>query len=118
MEIAARRLGLKITPLTEDIELDLAIDGADQVQWRSLDLVKGGGAAFLREKIVDSTTKKLVIIIDEKKMAQTLVGAQPIPVEITPFAYHATLAKINKISEKTAFRAAPSGQVGPAATAT
>src|SRR5467141_148140 len=71
MEIAARRLGLKVTTLSEDVELDLALDGADQVQWRSLDLVKGGGAALLREKIVDSTTKKLVIIIDERKLARS-----------------------------------------------
>jgi len=116
MEIAARRLGLKITTLSEDIELDLALDGADQVQWRSLDLVKGGGAALLREKIVDSSTKKLVIIIDERKLAKTLGGEQPIPVEITPFAYHATLAKISKISEKATLREAPSGKVGPVVT--
>src|SRR5438477_1375270 len=115
-KIAARRLGLKTTTLSEDIELDLALDGADQVQWRSLDLVKGGGAALCREKIVDSTTKKLVIIIDEKKLAKTLGGEQAIPVEITPFAYHATLAKINKISEKAALREAPSGKVGPVIT--
>src|SRR5207249_1994775 len=92
------------------------LDGADQVQWRSLDLVKGGGAALLREKIVDSSTKKLVIIIDERKLAKTLGGEQPIPVEITPFAYHATLAKISKISEKAALREAPSGKVGPVVT--
>jgi ribose 5-phosphate isomerase A len=116
MEIAARRLGLKITTLSEDTELDLALDGADQVQWRSLDLVKGGGAALLREKIVDSTTKKFVVIIDEKKLAKTLGGDQPIPVEVTPFAYHATLAKINKISEKAVLREAPSGKVGPVIT--
>ena len=116
VEIAARRLGLKITTLSEDTELDLALDGADQVQWRSLDLVKGGGAALLREKIVDSTTKKLVVIIDEKKLAKTLGGDQPIPVEVTPFAYHATLAKINKISEKAVLREAPSGKVGPVIT--
>jgi ribose 5-phosphate isomerase A len=116
MEIAARRLGLKITTLSEDTELDLALDGADQVQWRSLDLVKGGGAALLREKIVDSTTKKLVIIIDERKLAKTLGGEQPIPVEVTPFAYHATLAKINRISEKAVLREAPSGKVGPVIT--
>src|SRR5207245_9801058 len=97
MEIAARRLGLKITTLSEDIELDLAIDGADQVQWRSLDLVKGGGAALLREKIVDSTTKKLVIIIDDKKLAKTLHGAQPNTVEITAYVDNARPAKINKI---------------------
>ncbi len=116
MEIAARRLGLKITTLSENMELDLALDGADQVQWRSLDLVKGGGAALLREKIVDSSTKKLVIIIDERKLAKTLGGEQPIPVEITPFAYHATLAKISKISEKATLREAPSGKVGPVVT--
>src|SRR6267378_4260295 len=101
MEIAARRLGLKVTTLSEDVELDM---------------VKGGGAALLREKIVDSTTKKLVIIIDERKLAKTLGGEQPIPVEITPFAYHATLAKINKISEKAVLREAPSGKVGPVVT--
>src|SRR5712692_9645340 len=116
MEIATRRLGLRITTLSEDTELDLALDGADQVQWRSLDLVKGGGAALLREKIVDSTTKKLVIIIDERKLAKTLGGEQPIPVEVTPFAYHATLTKINRISEKAVLREAPSGKVGPVIT--
>src|SRR5438093_12221877 len=67
MEIAARRLGLKTTTLSEDTELDLALDGADQVQWRPLDLVKGGGAALLREKAVDHTTKKLLIRLDQKK---------------------------------------------------
>jgi ribose 5-phosphate isomerase A len=116
MEIAARRLGLKMTTLSEDTELDLALDGADQVQWRSLDLVKGGGAALLREKIVDSSTKKLVIIVDERKLAKTLGGEQPIPVEITPFAYHTTLAKINKISEKAALREATGGKIGPVVT--
>jgi ribose 5-phosphate isomerase A len=116
MEMAAKRHGLKTTTLSDDVELDLALDGADQVQWRSLDLVKGGGAALLREKIVDSTTKKLVIIIDEKKLAKTLGGDQPIPVEITPFAYHSTLAKISKISEKASLREASAGKVGPVVT--
>src|SRR5713226_3823687 len=116
MELSARRLGLKTTHLEENTELDMALDGADQVQWRTLDMVKGGGAALLREKIVDSTTKKLVIIIDERKLAKTLGGDQPIPVEVTPFAYHATLAKINKISEKAVLREAASGKVGPVVT--
>ena len=116
MEIAARNLGMKTSPLSEDLELDLALDGADQVQWRSLDLVKGGGAALLREKIVDSTTKKLVVIIDERKLTKTLGGAQPIPVEITPFAYQSTLSKIRKISEKATLREATSGKIGPVVT--
>ena len=78
-------------------------------------MVKGGGAALLREKIVDSTSKKLVIIVDEKKLAKTLGGPQPIPVEIVPFGYGSTVAKIRKISEKTVLREA-AGKVGPVIT--
>jgi len=115
MEIAARRLGLKTTHLEENVELDLALDGADQVQWRSLDMVKGGGGALLREKIVDSTAKRLVIVIDEKKLAKTLGGEQPIPVEIVPFGYHSILGKIKRLSEKAVLREG-AGKVGPIVT--
>ncbi len=115
MELAARRLGLKTTHLEENTELDIALDGADQVQWRTLDMVKGGGAALLREKIVDSSTKRLVIVIDEKKLAKTLGGEQPIPVEIVPFGYYATFGKIKRLSEKSVLREA-TGKVGPVVT--
>ncbi len=116
-ELAAKKLGLKTSNLEEDTEPDLALDGADQIQWRTLDMVKGGGAALLREKIVDSTSKKLVIIVDEKKLAKTLGGPQPIPVEIVPFGYASTVGKIRKISEKTVLREA-AGKVGPVITDT
>ncbi len=115
MEIAARRLGLKTTHLEENTEVDIALDGADQVQWRTLDMVKGGGAALLREKIVDSTAKRLVIVIDEKKLAKTLGGDQPIPVEIVPFGYHSTFGKIKRLSEKAVLREG-GGKVGPIVT--
>ena len=114
-EIAAKKLGLKTATLEEDTEPDLALDGADQIQWRTLDLVKGGGAALLREKIVDSTAKKLVIVVDEKKLSKTLGGPQPIPVEIVPFGYASTLEKIRKISEKIVLREG-AGKVGPVIT--
>ena len=114
-EIAAKKLGLKTATLEEDTEPDLALDGADQIQWRTLDLVKGGGAALLREKIVDSTAKKLVIVVDEKKLSKTLGGPQPIPVEIVPFGYASTLEKIRKISEKIVLREG-TGKVGPVIT--
>ncbi len=115
MEIAAKRLGLKTAQLEEDRELEMALDGADQVQWRSLDMVKGGGAALLREKVVDSSARRLVVVIDEKKLAKTLGGEQPIPVEIVPFGYHSTLAKIKRVSEKAVLREA-TGKVGPVVT--
>src|SRR5437899_5759159 len=114
-ELAANKLGLKTSDLQEDTEPDLALDGADQIQWRTLDLVKGGGAALLREKIVDSTARRLIIVVDERKLAKTLGGQQPIPVEIVPFGYASTLAKIRKISEKTVLREA-AGKVGPVIT--
>ena len=115
MEIAAGRLGLTTTFLPQGKEVDLAMDGADQLQWRSLDMVKGGGAALLREKIVDSSTKRLVIIVDERKLAKTLGGEQPIPVEIVPFCYQATLAKLTRLSEKADLRES-TGKVGPVVT--
>ena len=114
-EIAAKKLGLRTGSLEEDTEPDLALDGADQIQWRTLDLVKGGGGALLREKIVDSTAKRLIVIVDEKKLAKTLGGPQPIPVEIVPFGYASTLEKIRKISEKTVLREG-GGKVGPVIT--
>src|SRR5436190_21722138 len=103
-EIAAKKLGFRTATLEEDTEPDLALDGADQIQWRTLDMVKGGGAALLREKIVDSTARRLVIVIDEKKLAKTLGGPQPIPVEITACAYASTLEKMRRISDKTSLR--------------
>jgi ribose 5-phosphate isomerase A len=115
VEIAAKKLNLKTTSLDENTEPELALDGADQVQWRTLDLVKGGGAALLREKIVDSTARRLVIIVDEKKLAKTLGGSQPIPVEITPFGYASTLEKIRRISDKASLRET-TGKVGPIVT--
>ena len=115
IEIAAKKLGLKTANLDEETEPELALDGADQVQWRTLDLVKGGGAALLREKIVDSTARRLIIVVDEKKLAKTLGGPQPIPVEITPFGYASTLEKIRRISDKTILRET-TGKVGPVIT--
>ena len=115
MEIAAKRLGLNTASLDEETEPELALDGADQVQWRTLDLVKGGGAALLREKIVDSTARRLIIVVDEKKLTKTLGGPQPIPVEIAPFGYASTIEKIRRISEKTNIRES-TGKVGPIIT--
>ena len=69
----------------------------------------------MREKIVDSTAKRLIIVVDERKLAKTLGGPQAIPVEIVPFGYASTLSKIRKISEKTVLREA-AGKVGPVIT--
>lgn len=83
----AKKLGIPL--LDEAAELDIAVDGADEID-KHKQMIKGGGGALLREKIVASMAKKLIIIIDEKKYVDKL-GHFPLPVEISPFCYKATL---------------------------
>jgi ribose 5-phosphate isomerase A len=77
-----RSLGMEVVTLEELPELDLYIDGADEVE---LNLIKGGGAALLREKIVASSAKQFVCVVDESKMVARL-GKFPLPVEIIKMA--------------------------------
>jgi len=80
----ARQLGIPLTSLDETPELDLCIDGADEFD-PDLNLIKGGGGALLREKIVASAAKRFVVIADASKRVACL-GAYPLPVEIVPLA--------------------------------
>src|SRR5258708_12121596 len=80
----AASLGIPLTTLDECQQIDVTIDGADEVD-PELRLIKGGGGALLREKIVASATKKLVIIADSSKQVAVL-GKFPVPVEIIKFA--------------------------------
>ncbi len=90
----AKQLGI---PLLEEIDsLDIAVDGADEID-KSGNMIKGGGGALLREKIVASMAKKLIIIVDEKKQVDKL-GAFPLPVEISPFCYTATLEHLKRFN--------------------
>jgi len=73
-------------------ELDLTIDGADEVS-PSLALIKGGGGALLREKLVAAASRKLVIVVDNSKLVPVL-GRFPLPVEIVPFAWEVTLRRV------------------------
>ncbi len=78
-----RKLGVPLTTLAEHTQLDLAVDGADEVDPK-LNLIKGLGRALLREKMVEVHAERLVIIVDESKIV-TRLGRGPLPVEITPF---------------------------------
>lgn len=87
----ARELGIPLIELGDvDGQLDLAIDGADEVD-EDLNLIKGLGKALLREKLVEVNAKKLVIIVDESKLVSKLGTRGPLPVEIVKFAYDASL---------------------------
>jgi len=109
--------GLKLTSLEEHPELDLAIDGADQVDGR-LDLIKGGGAALTREKVVDSAARRLAIIVDESKLADRLgERGVPVPVEVLPFAATLVLRRLEELgAHRAVIREAGRGKVGPVIT--
>jgi len=79
----ARRLGIPIATFAEYQTLDLTIDGADEVQLGTLDLIKGLGGALLREKIVAAASRRLVIVVDQEKLVERLGEHTPIPVEVT-----------------------------------
>jgi ribose 5-phosphate isomerase A len=79
--ILAREAGIKITTLDEH-DIDIAVDGADEVS-PNLDLIKGGGAAHTLEKLVDSSADEFVVIVDDSKMVDKL-GNFPVPIEIIP----------------------------------
>jgi ribose 5-phosphate isomerase A len=80
----AKELGIPLTTLNDHSVLDVAIDGADSVD-SNLNLIKGGGGALFREKIVEVQAKKFVVIVDESKLVDKLGPHFPLPVEVLPF---------------------------------
>jgi ribose 5-phosphate isomerase A len=93
----ARRLGVPIATFAEYQRLDLTIDGADEVQLGSLDLIKGLGGALLREKIVAAASGRLVIVVDQEKLVERLGEHTPVPVEVTQFGWQATAVALTKL---------------------
>ena len=89
----AESLGIPLTTLATHSALDVAIDGADAVD-PALNLIKGGGGALLREKMVEVCAKTFVVIVDESKLCDALGPSFPLPVEITPFCHEHTLRKV------------------------
>ena len=99
----ARKAGV---PLLSDDDLwpiDVAIDGADQVD-PQLNLIKGGGGALLREKIVAANARQMVITVDETKRVSVLGGAFPLPIEVLPFGWRNTAREIEQLGGKTVRR--------------
>lgn len=87
-------LGVPLSTLDETPELDLTIDGADEID-AALSLVKGGGGALLREKIVASASARMIVIADESKIVETL-GRFPLPIEVNRFGLMATEIAVRK----------------------
>jgi ribose 5-phosphate isomerase A len=91
----ARELGIPLTTLSQASCLDLAVDGADEVD-PHLNLIKGLGKALLREKIVEMQARQLIIIVDESKIVPQL-GSGPLPVEIVPFEAEFTVRWLSSL---------------------
>lgn len=87
-------LGVPLKSLEELPELDLTIDGADELD-SQLRLIKGGGGALLREKIVAAASHRMIVIADESKVVETL-GKFPLPIEVNPFGLASTRIAIEK----------------------
>lgn len=85
-EQLAHSLGIPVVPLSEHPELDIAIDGADEVD-PSLDLIKGLGGALLREKMIAQAARRFVVIADATKCVKRLGTRSPVPVEVVPFEH-------------------------------
>jgi ribose 5-phosphate isomerase A len=90
----ARSLGIPLTSFAEHRCIDVTIDGADQVQRDTLDLIKGHGGALLREKIVASATARMIVVIDETKLVSQLGANAPLPVEIVSFGWQTVLDRL------------------------
>jgi ribose 5-phosphate isomerase A len=87
----AQEVGIPLTTLEETPELDLTIDGADEVDLATLDAIKGLGGALLREKIVALATKEEIFVVDESKVVQHLGEHTPVPVEVVQFGWSRTV---------------------------
>ncbi|MBA3042165.1 MAG: ribose-5-phosphate isomerase RpiA [Alphaproteobacteria bacterium] len=91
-------LGVPLKSLDELPQLDLTIDGADEVD-AQLRLIKGGGGALLREKIVAAASERMIVIADESKVVDVL-GRFPLPIEINPFGQASTRIAVEKTAER------------------
>ena len=100
----ARALGIPLTSLDEISEIEITIDGADEVEQGTLNLIKGHGGALLREKIVANVTKRLVIVVDDSKLVQRLAAKFAVPVEVVPFGWQATARQLEALGAKPLLR--------------
>lgn len=100
----ARTLGIPLATFAEHQTIDLTIDGADEVERGSLNLIKGLGGALLREKIVAAASRRLVIVVDQEKLVDRLGDHTPVPVEVVQFGWQATAAALSRLGADPVLR--------------
>lgn len=104
----AVKFGIPLTDFKNHSQIDLTLDGADEVD-QNLNLVKGGGGAHLREKIVFQASKRNIVIVDKSKMSQKLGSKRLVPIEILPFAIEVESQFLESIGAKISLRKVPDG---------
>lgn len=95
-EVLARQYGVPLTTLDEIVSIDIAIDGADEVD-PQLNLIKGGGAAHTREKIVDYLAKQFIVVVDSSKLVDKLGSTFRVPIEVLPMAITPVMRAVEKL---------------------
>lgn len=105
----AIRLGIPLSSFADHDHIDLTIDGADEVEIGTLNLIKGHGGALLREKIVASATRELTIIVDEGKMVERLGSRFAVPVEVVPFGWQVTAESLRRLGTVPCLRVDDAG---------
>jgi ribose 5-phosphate isomerase A len=108
-EARARALGVRTVSLQECPVVDLTIDGADEVD-PALNLIKGLGGAMLREKIVATVSRRMVVMVDESKRVERLGTRAPVPIEVEPFGLGAVLPALPGLGGRPVLRRNASGE--------
>jgi ribose 5-phosphate isomerase A len=103
VEGEAQRLGIPLTTLDEHPVVDLTIDGADEVD-PHLNVIKGGGGALLREKVVAQASRREIIVVDESKLSPALGTHWPVPVEVVPFGWRSQAAYLESLGARPVLR--------------
>jgi ribose 5-phosphate isomerase A len=106
----ATGLGIPLATLGEYPAVDVCIDGADEVELGTLNLIKGGGGNLLREKIVAASSAKFVVIVDETKLVPQLGTGWKVPVEVAQFGWQATASRLEKLKAVPHLRPGPDGK--------
>jgi ribose 5-phosphate isomerase A len=106
----ARDLGIPLSTLGEYPQIDVTIDGADEVELGTLNLIKGGGGNHLREKIVATASSRLVIAVDEHKLVSHLGDRAKVPVEVAQFGWQATAHKLARLKAAPTLRLGAEGK--------
>jgi len=109
-EAEARQLGIPLSTLESHSVVDITIDGADEVA-PDFTVIKGGGGALLREKIVAQATKREIIVVDESKVSQIIGTKWPVPIEVIPFGYGSQKVYLESLGAKVSIRQKPDGSV-------